>query len=155
MANNNFLAFGSLALIGICSCSCSSLLGKANLGEVKEITYSVDHLATVISASYGKTYLLEGNVLARYSDFDVARIHSRVVKDDHLEMTPASYDTFEVRDRTGRVHSTLQLTPENQGDLLRFRVNDRNYFICGDTPSSSIRINLPAHHVAEHHVTPH
>ena len=153
MANNNFLAFGSLALIGICSCS--SLHGKANLGEVKEITYSVDHLATVISASYGKTYLLEGNVLARYSDFDVARIHSRVVKDGHLEMTPGSYDTFEERDRTGRVHSTLQLTPENQGDLLRFRVNDRNYFISGDTPSGSIRINLPAHHVAEHHVTPH
>jgi len=153
MAFGNLLAFGSLILFSLCSCT--PLLGKANLGEVKEISYSVDHLATVISASYGKTYLLEGNVLARYADFDVARTHTRSVKDGHLELNSGSYDTFEVRDRTGRVHSTLELTPQNEGTLMRFRVNNQNYFISSDTLPGSIRISLPSHHVAEYHVTPY
>jgi len=153
MAFGNLLAFGSLILISLCSCT--QLLGKANLGEVKAISYSVDHLATVISASYGKTYLLEGNILARYADFDVARTHTRSVEDGHLEMTSGSYDTFEIRDRTGRVQNTFELTPENKGTLMRFRVNDRNYFISCDTLPGSIRISLPSHHIAIHHVTPY
>jgi len=63
-------------------------------------------------------------------------------------MTSGSYDTFEVRDRTGRVQHTLELTPENKNTLMRFRVNDRNYFISSDTLPGSISINLPSHHVA-------
>ncbi len=153
MAISHFLALSSLALISLCSCA--SVHGKADLGDVEEINYLVDHTATVISAKYGNTYLLEGNILARYHDFDIAHTHTRVVKEGHLEMTPGSYDTFEVRDRTGRVRSTLQLTPKNQGELLRFRVNDRNYFISSDSPSGSIRISLPSHHVATQHVTPY
>lgn len=153
MAFGNLLAFGSLTLISLCSCS--QLLGKANLGKVSEVTYSVDHHATVISASYGKTYLLEGNVLARYADFDVARTLSRSVEDGHLELNAGCHDTIEIRDRTGRVHSTLELTPENKGTLMRFRVNNQNYFISSDSLPGSIRISLPSHHVAEHHVAPY
>ena len=121
---------------------------NAKLGEVTETPYSVDHLATVISARYGKTYLLEGNVLARFPDFDVARTRSLVVKEGHLEMTAGSYDTFEIRDRTGRVHKTLELTPENKDHLLQFRINDRDYFTSGGNTAGSIRINLPSHHLA-------
>ena len=143
----------ALALLSLCSCA--SLRSNADLGEVTETTYSVDHFATVISASYGKTYLLEGNVLARYTDFDLARTRSLVVKEGHLEMTSGSYDTFEVRDRTGHIHHTLQLTPENLGNPIRLKINDRNYFISSGTPSGSIRIRLPSHHIANHHVTTH
>ena len=139
MANGRFLALSSLVLVGLCSCT--ALHGKANLGEVTQITYSVDHLATIISASYGKTYLLEGNVLARYTDFDVARTHISIVKQGHLRMKSGSYDTIEIRDRTGHVHNTLQLTHEDKGDLLRFRVNDRNYLISSDKTPGSIRIS--------------
>jgi len=153
MTFGSLLVFVSLILISLCSCT--SLLRKANLGEVKETSYSVDHLATVISASYGKTYLLEGNIIARYADFDIARTLSRSVKNGHLKMTSGSYDTFEIRDRSGRVHSTLQLTPENKNTLMRFRVNNRNYFISSETLPGSIRINLPSHHLAIHHVTPY
>lgn len=144
---------GALALLSLCSCTL--LQGDADLGEVIETSYLVDHSATVISASYGKSYLLEGNVLARYSDFDLARTRNLIVKAGHLAMSSGSHDSFEIRDRTGHIHHSLQLTPESKRHPLRFKVNKKYYFISSVAPSGSIRIDIPSHHLAQFHVTTH
>ncbi|MFC4995390.1 hypothetical protein [Rubritalea tangerina] len=146
------ITFSLLSLIFLNLTACGVWQPAPDLGAVKELHYEVDQNAVVIPAKYGKTYVLEGNVIARYNDFDLARVHSTVVEPGHLEKQAGCYDTYEVRDREGKLLKTLMLTPENTESLLRFRLNERNYFISNTNVSGSVRITLPSHQLAYHHV---
>lgn len=135
--------------------SCSLQPSGPTLGIEKVTEHTVDHSATVLTAHYGKSYQLEGNVLARYPNFDIAHVRSVSIGDGHLEKTAGVYDSFEVRSRAGEVLSELQITPDNSNSPRRFKVNQHYYFITGGSGAGSIRVSLPQHQIAQHNVLTH
>ncbi len=44
-------------------------MNDPNLSEIQTMVYSINEDSTVIVAEFGKSYLLEGNFIARFSDF--------------------------------------------------------------------------------------
>ena len=136
----------TLALLSLYSCIL--LHGDTDLGEVIETSNSTEHSATVISASHGKTHLLEDKVLARYHEFTLARTRNSIVKNRHLVMSSGSYESFELRDCNGHIHHSFQLAPKSPRQSLRFKVNEICYFISSVVPSGSIHIDIPSHHLA-------
>lgn len=135
--------------------SCSLRPSSPPLGIEKSTKYTVDQAATVLTAYYGKTYQLEGNVIARYPDFDLAHIRSIQIGEDHLEKSAGHYDSFEVRDTNGNVLLELQVTPDNSSTPRRFKVNQHYYFITGGSSTGSIRVSLPQHQLAQFNVLDH
>lgn len=125
--------------------SCSVIRQQLSGKHVEKVHFVIDETATILPAQYDRNYLLEGNIVARYEDFDFMRVASETIKASHLHKHAGTYSTFEIRNHDGKPLKRLIISPKNNKRLLRFRVNGKNYLIKEGVKDGSHIISRPSH----------
>ena len=128
--------------------SCVPFLKGPEAGKVTEVSYVIDSAATILPARYGKSYLLEGNIVARYQDFDLFRSTSKTVAPGHTKKLAGNYSIFEIRTSEGKPIKRILLSPRRKGELMRFRIDGRSYHISHGTQPGAVIISIPPHQLA-------
>lgn len=139
----------------LCLSACAPFSKWPDLGKSETVSFTIDEAAVILPAHYDKNYLLEGNIVARYQDFDFVRLSSETVAIGHSTKLPGTYSIFEVRERQGVGIKRLLLSPKNQKQLLRFTVHGKSYFIQEGAKDGSFTISIPSQFIASHHVSTH
>lgn len=120
--------------------------------ETEKVSFTIDDTAVIIAAQYGRNYLLEGNIVARYQDFDFVRLSSETVTAGNREKSAGTYSVFEIRNREGSAIKRLLIGPNSDKQRLRFTVHGKSYFIKEGAKDSSFTISIPSHFLAHYHV---
>ena len=128
--------------------SCVPFIKRSEAGKVTEVSYVIDSAATILPARYGKSYLLEGNIVARYQDFDLFRSSSKTVASGHAKKLAGNYSIFEIRNREGKPLKRILLSPRRKGELMRFIIDGRSYHISHGKQDGAVIINIPQHQLA-------
>ncbi|GAA5493879.1 hypothetical protein Rhal01_00031 [Rubritalea halochordaticola] len=142
----------ALASLTLSLANCSWRITSVDPSKVQTLYHEVDEHATVVPAKYGREYTLNGNMVARYQDFDLALVKTVHVPKELAtrKLTAGSHYFYEIRNHEGFLLATFQINPETKEENSTVKINRYEYhFAPGHTPGSVI-IFLPYDQMAAH-----